>query len=160
MIQRYRREVAGVTEVPEVAWLSPGMLGRCRGRKRSDHATAGYPGSTRSVARIVPRARTGRTRQARPTGRAWPGRSDQGDRGLAPARTVSAMQILVSADMEGATGVTWGADVLPGTDQWQRFRRLLTADVNACVAGLFDGGARGVLVNEAHGSQRNLLLED
>src|SRR5262249_60160072 len=70
------------------------------------------------------------------------------------------MQILVSADMEGATGVTWSADVLPGTDQWQRFRRLLTADVNACVAGLFDGGARGVLVNEAHGSQRNLLLGD
>jgi D-amino peptidase len=70
------------------------------------------------------------------------------------------MRILVSADMEGATGVTWGADVVPGTEQWQRFRRLFTGDVNACVAGLFDGGAEDVLVNEAHSSQRNLLLED
>jgi D-amino peptidase len=70
------------------------------------------------------------------------------------------MDVLVSADMEGATGVTWTADVLPGTEQWQRMRRLFTGDVNACVAGLFAGGATGVLVNEAHSSQRNLLLED
>jgi D-amino peptidase len=62
--------------------------------------------------------------------------------------------------MEGATGVTWPADVEPGTEQWQRFRRMFTGDVNACVAGLFDGGATDVLVNEAHDSQRNLLLED
>ncbi|WP_121011785.1 M55 family metallopeptidase [Saccharothrix australiensis] len=70
------------------------------------------------------------------------------------------MKILVSADMEGATGVTWTADVVPGTEQWQRFRRLFTGDVNACVAGALAGGATGVLVNEAHSSQRNLLLEE
>ncbi|MEV8442627.1 M55 family metallopeptidase [Actinosynnema sp. NPDC051121] len=70
------------------------------------------------------------------------------------------MRILISADMEGATGVTWTADVVPQTEQWQRFRRLFTGDVNACVAGLHAGGATDVLVNEAHSSQRNLLLED
>ncbi|MGW6442474.1 M55 family metallopeptidase [Lentzea sp. NPDC055074] len=70
------------------------------------------------------------------------------------------MRIMISADMEGATGVTWTGDVVPGTEQWQRFRRLFTADVNACVTGLVAGGARQVLVNEAHSSQRNLLLED
>ncbi len=70
------------------------------------------------------------------------------------------MRILISADMEGATGVTWTADVVPQTEQWQRFRRLFTGDVNACVAGLHEGGATDVLVNEAHSSQRNLLLED
>src|ERR1700751_5482374 len=66
---------------------------------------------------------------------------------------------MISADMEGATGVTWTADVTPGTEQWQRFRRMFTGDVNACVAGLDEGGATEVLVNEAHDSQRNLLLE-
>jgi D-amino peptidase len=70
------------------------------------------------------------------------------------------MRIMISADMEGATGVTWTADVEPGTEQWQRFRRMLTGDVNACVAGLFDAGATDVLVNEAHSAQRNLLLEE
>ncbi|MDT7782135.1 MAG: D-amino peptidase [Pseudonocardiales bacterium] len=67
---------------------------------------------------------------------------------------------MISADMEGATGVTWTGDVVPGTEQWQRMRRLFTGDVNACVQGLVAGGATSVLVNEAHSAQRNLLLED
>ncbi|TJZ54441.1 peptide ABC transporter substrate-binding protein [Streptomyces piniterrae] len=70
------------------------------------------------------------------------------------------MKILISADMEGATGVTWPADVLPGTAQWERCRRMFTSDVNAAIAGFFDGGADEVLVNEAHWSMRNLLLEE
>ncbi|MDL5204714.1 M55 family metallopeptidase [Streptomyces sp. ALI-76-A] len=69
------------------------------------------------------------------------------------------MKILISADMEGATGVTWPADVLPGTPQWERCRSMFTSDVNAAVLGFFDGGADDVLINEAHSSMRNLLLE-
>ncbi|MDN3293932.1 M55 family metallopeptidase [Streptomyces ficellus] len=69
------------------------------------------------------------------------------------------MKILVSADMEGATGVTWPADVLPGTPQWERCRAMFTSDVNAAVLGFFDGGADEVLINEAHWTMRNLLLE-
>jgi D-amino peptidase len=67
---------------------------------------------------------------------------------------------MISADMEGATGVTYTQDVIPGTEQWQRMRRIFTGDVNAAITGLFDGGATDILVNEAHSSQRNLLLED
>ncbi|MFG2172122.1 M55 family metallopeptidase [Streptomyces niveus] len=70
------------------------------------------------------------------------------------------MKILISADMEGATGVTWPADVLPGTPQWERCRTLFTSDVNAAVLGFLDGGADEVLINEAHWSMRNLLLEE
>ncbi|MEU3725700.1 M55 family metallopeptidase [Streptomyces sp. NPDC031705] len=70
------------------------------------------------------------------------------------------MKILVSADMEGATGVTWPADVLPGTPQWERCRSLFTSDVNAAVLGFHDGGADQVLINEAHWTMRNLLLEE
>ncbi|MER6911992.1 M55 family metallopeptidase [Streptomyces sp. NPDC000594] len=69
------------------------------------------------------------------------------------------MKILISADMEGATGVTWPADVLPGHSQWERCRPMFTSDVNAAALGFFDGGADAVLVNEAHWSMRNLLLE-
>lgn len=67
---------------------------------------------------------------------------------------------MISADMEGATGVTWTADVEIGTPEWTRLRPVFTGDVNACVAGLFDGGATSVLVNEAHSTQRNILLEE
>ncbi|WP_306316345.1 MULTISPECIES: M55 family metallopeptidase [unclassified Streptomyces] len=69
------------------------------------------------------------------------------------------MKILISADMEGATGVTWPADVLPGTPQWERCRSMFTSDVNAAALGFFDGGADEVLINEAHWTMRNLLLE-
>jgi D-amino peptidase len=61
--------------------------------------------------------------------------------------------------MEGATGVTWPADVLPGTPQWERCRAMFTSDVNAAALGFFAGGADEVLINEAHWSMRNLLLE-
>ncbi|MBT1183152.1 M55 family metallopeptidase [Streptomyces sp. CJ_13] len=69
------------------------------------------------------------------------------------------MKILISADMEGATGVTWPEDVIPGASQWERCRGLFTSDVNAAVLGFFDGGADQVLINEAHWTMRNLLLE-
>lgn len=70
------------------------------------------------------------------------------------------MRVLISADMEGATGTTWPEDVEPGTPAWQRMRRFLTSDVNACIAGLYAGGADDVLVNEAHETQRNVLLDE
>jgi len=70
------------------------------------------------------------------------------------------MRVLISADMEGATGVTWTDDCVAGTEPWQRMRRLFTGDVNACVAGSVAGGATDVLVNESHSAQRNLLLEE
>ncbi|HEU5044222.1 MAG TPA: M55 family metallopeptidase [Nocardioidaceae bacterium] len=69
------------------------------------------------------------------------------------------MRALISADMEGATGVTCPEDCLPGTPQWDRFRQLFTGDVAAVAAGFFDAGVEEVLVNEAHNSMRNLLLE-
>jgi D-amino peptidase len=70
------------------------------------------------------------------------------------------MKIMISADMEGATGVTWGRDVEPRGDEWHRFRTLFTADVNAVALGLLDAGVDDVLVNEAHASMRNLVLEE
>ena len=46
------------------------------------------------------------------------------------------MHVLISVDMEGATGVTAPEDVLPGTPAYERFRRLLMSDVNAAIAEL------------------------
>jgi D-amino peptidase len=70
------------------------------------------------------------------------------------------MRVLISADMEGTTGVTGWPDVQPGQAQYERFRRFLTADVNAAVEGAFQGGATEVVVNEAHDGMRNILIED
>lgn len=69
------------------------------------------------------------------------------------------MRVLISADMEGITGVTCPADCEPGNPRWEYFRAFLTADVNAAVAGFAAAGADEILVNEAHDSKRNLLLD-
>ncbi|MBM3499250.1 MAG: hypothetical protein FJX74_11340, partial [Armatimonadetes bacterium] len=64
------------------------------------------------------------------------------------------MKVYMTADMEGVSGlVQWDA-----ADR-QRERELITADVNAAIAGAFDGGATEVLVGEAHANMRNLLPE-
>lgn len=70
------------------------------------------------------------------------------------------MKVLISADMEGVTGVTCPDDCEPGNPRWQYHRRLFTSDVNAAVAGFVQAGATEVLVNEAHSDQRNLLLDE
>ncbi len=70
------------------------------------------------------------------------------------------MRVLISADMEGVTGVTCPDDVKPGSARWEYFRSLLTGDVNAAVDGLCAAGADEVIVNEAHASKRNLLIAD
>ena len=69
------------------------------------------------------------------------------------------MRVLISADMEGASGVTWPDDCIPGTPQYARFQPIFTADVNAAALGFLDAGVDEVVVTEAHGSMRNLLLE-
>ena len=69
------------------------------------------------------------------------------------------MKVLISADMEGVTGVTCPDDCEPGHFRWQYHRALLTADVNAAIAGFAEAGADEIMVNEAHADQRNLLLD-
>ena len=70
------------------------------------------------------------------------------------------MRVLISADMEGVTGVTCPDDVRPGSARWEYCRALLTGDVNAAVDGFFAAGADEVVVNEAHADKRNLLIRD
>jgi D-amino peptidase len=70
------------------------------------------------------------------------------------------MKILIAADMEGATGVVHWDHVDPGHDEYKRFRRLMTADVNAAIRAAFDGGAEQVKVVDGHAHKRNVLIEE
>lgn len=70
------------------------------------------------------------------------------------------MKVYISADMEGVTGVTHPQDVIPGRSQYERFRRFLTADVNAAIEGAAAAGATEFLVNEAHDGMRNVLIDE
>ena len=67
------------------------------------------------------------------------------------------MKIYISADIEGVAGIVIPAHGQPGNVEYERARRLMTLEVNAAIAGAFDGGAAEVLVNDSHGPQMNLL---
>ena len=62
--------------------------------------------------------------------------------------------------MEGISGVTGPDDVNPKKAAYERFRRLMTGDVNAAVEGAVLGGADEVLVNDSHDGMRNILIEE
>lgn len=69
------------------------------------------------------------------------------------------MKILIAADMEGVTGVVISDHVTPTHAEYDRFRRLMTADVNAAVRGAFAAGADEVVVSDGHWDGMNILLE-
>jgi D-amino peptidase len=71
------------------------------------------------------------------------------------------MKILISADMEGISGIVDWQQVTPGHSEYlTRGRSLMTGDVNAAVNGVFEGGADEVVVSDGHWDGRNILLED
>ena len=70
------------------------------------------------------------------------------------------MKVYVSVDIEGITGVVHGDMMTADGREYDRGRRLMTGDANAAVDGLVQAGAASVLVNDAHGPMRNLLVED
>jgi D-amino peptidase len=70
------------------------------------------------------------------------------------------MKILISADMEGISGIVDWEQVTPGQAEYlSRGRQLMTGDVNAAINGAFEGGANEVVVSDGHWDGRNILIE-
>ncbi|MGH7536401.1 MAG: M55 family metallopeptidase [Gemmatimonadales bacterium] len=74
------------------------------------------------------------------------------------------MRVYISVDMEGVAGVVH-EDQTDQTDprhagEYNRFRRLMTAEANAAIEGALAAGGTGVVVNDSHWLMRNLLAED
>ncbi|MEV0144212.1 MULTISPECIES: M55 family metallopeptidase [unclassified Nonomuraea] len=69
------------------------------------------------------------------------------------------MKVYLSVDMEGVTGLTDPEEMHAGKRGYERGCELMTADANAAVAGACAAGATSVLVNDAHGSTKNLRID-
>lgn len=71
------------------------------------------------------------------------------------------MRVYVTVDIEGIAGVVNAEEGARGNPEYERARRLMTAEANAAVAGIFDAdtGAQ-VTVADVHGSYRNMIPED
>jgi len=76
----------------------------------------------------------------------------------APAQT--GKKVFISADMEGISGISGSDQLSSDGREYERSRKLMADDVNAAIRGARAGGATVILVNDSHGSMRNLRLED
>lgn len=72
-------------------------------------------------------------------------------RGARP-NTADGIRILVLHDMEGLSGQSDPQTFFFGTDHYAEGQRLLAADINAVIEGLYAGGATEVHVVDGHGS--------
>jgi len=70
------------------------------------------------------------------------------------------MKVYISCDMEGISGVVAGKQTGANGEEYQRAQKLMTGEVNAAIEGALAGGASEVLVNDSHGSMRNILIEE
>src|SRR5690349_2302489 len=69
-------------------------------------------------------------------------------------------KIYIMTDMEGVSGISTQDQTNPTSHHYDGGRRLLCADVNAAIAGAFDGGADEVVVSDGHHSGFNLILSE
>jgi len=70
------------------------------------------------------------------------------------------MKILIAADMEGVSGVTRWEETDPTHREYSRFRKIMTDEINAAIAGAADAGANEFAVADGHGDGTNILIEE
>lgn len=69
-------------------------------------------------------------------------------------------KVFISADMEGISGISASDQLSASGAEYGRSRKMMAEDVNAAIRGARRGGATEIVVNDSHGSMRNLRLED
>ena len=70
------------------------------------------------------------------------------------------LKVFVSVDMEGIWGVVHSDQTSADSKDYSYARKWMAEDVNAVVEGLLEAGATEVVVNDSHGSMRNILPQD
>ncbi len=70
------------------------------------------------------------------------------------------MKIYISADIEGIWGVVSRKHTGGDSLDYQRARKLMTAEVNLVCEILWENGVKEILVNDSHGPMDNLLIEE
>ena len=70
------------------------------------------------------------------------------------------LRVFISVDMEGITGVVNAAQLGPGEFEYERFRKMMTAEVNAAIDGALAAGATKITVADSHGNGLSVLPEE
>jgi D-amino peptidase len=77
-----------------------------------------------------------------------------------PATAQPGKKVFISADMEGISGISAADQLSAAGAEYNRSRKMMADDVNAAIRGAKASGATAIVVNDSHGTLRNLRLED
>lgn len=68
------------------------------------------------------------------------------------------MRVVISVDMEGASGIGSAKERSGQGLLWEEGRRYLTADCNAVIGGALDAGATRIVLHDSHGFDYNNII--
>lgn len=69
------------------------------------------------------------------------------------------MRVFISVDMEGIAGVVHHDHTTRDGKDYEQARILMTHEANAAVKGALKAGAKEIVVNDSHGTMRNIYVE-
>lgn len=69
-------------------------------------------------------------------------------------------KVFISVDMEGIWGVVHGDQTSAQGQDYGPARKWMAEDVNAVIEGLLEAGVAEIVVNDSHGSMRNILAHE
>ena len=69
------------------------------------------------------------------------------------------VKVFISVDMEGIWGVVHSEQTSSDSGSYGAARKWMAEDVNAVVEGLLEAGAAEIVVNDSHGSMRNIIAD-
>lgn len=78
----------------------------------------------------------------------------------APVYAKDGKKIYISADMEGLAGAVTGGQVSEDGFEYERFRKIYTAEVNAAIDAAISKGATEIVVSDSHGNGQSLLVDE
>jgi D-amino peptidase len=67
------------------------------------------------------------------------------------------VKVFISADIEGTTGITVWTECEKGKPDYEEFRKQMTAEVVAACEGAIEGGAKEIVIKDAHDTARNII---
>jgi D-amino peptidase len=70
------------------------------------------------------------------------------------------LKVFISVDMEGIAGVVNGDQTSSSGRDYGIARRWMTQEVNAAIRGALAAGATEIVVNDSHGSMRNVIISE
>jgi D-amino peptidase len=70
------------------------------------------------------------------------------------------LKVFISVDMEGIAGIVNGDQTSSSGRDYGIARKWMTEEVNAAIRGALQAGATEIVVNDSHGSMRNVIISE